>query len=336
MARYRFHDLLLDVEPELERRANLEFLWPGLSWRRTTAPPGEVEASLSLHLYDRRLDLPHAAKPLFRTDSFRAFEHEGEFYLTDGDSLLHIQPPARGSAYLAPSFFGKTPPLQDNFWTYGLMKLLRFSGCYCLHTAGLVSPRGTGVLVVGASGSGKTTITLGSIRHGWRSLSDDAVLLRRTGSTIQTGGHSATAGTITALALRTGLYVDAGAAAMHRDLVLGKEVPDGTGGHRRRVYLDSAGSRQKADSCTPRLLVFPRITGLGRSELSQVDTVSAFKRLLAASGPQLWDSRTMAQHMNVLGQLVRQATAYELSAGLDVCRDPSSLLDRLQQAAGDS
>ena len=336
MARYRFHDLTLDVEPELERRANLMRLWADLSWRQTTALPGEVERSFSLRLHDCPLNLPHAARPLFTTESFRGFEHEGEFYLTDGDSLLHIQPPARGRAYLAPSFFRKIAPMQDNFWTYGLMKLLRFSGCYCLHAAGLVSPRGTGVLVVGASGSGKTTMTLSSIRHGWRCLSDDAVLLRRTGSPIQAGGHSASARTITALALRTDLYVDAEAAPMHRDLVLGKEVPDGTGGRRRRVYLDSAGSRQRADACTPRLLVLPRITGLERSELSRVDTVSAFKLLLAASGPQLWDSGTMAHHMNVLRELVRQAVAYELRAGLDVCRDPSSLLDRLQQAAVES
>ena len=251
MARYRFHDLMLDVDPELERRANLVHLWPDLSWRQTTAPLGKVERSFSLYLHDCPSKVPHAARPLFTTESFRGFEHEGEFYLTDGDSLLHIQPPARGSAYLAPSFFRKTAGLQDNFWTYGLMKLLRFSGCYCLHAAGLMSPRGTGVLVVGASGSGKTTMTLSSIRHGWRWLSDDAVLLRRTGSTIQAGGHSAEVGTITALALRTGLYVDAQAAPIHRDLVLGKEVPDGTGGQRRRVHLGSAGSRQRVRRLHP-------------------------------------------------------------------------------------
>ena len=82
--------------------------------------------------------------------------------------------------------------------------------------------------------------------------------------------------------------------------------------------------------------MLPRITGLERSELSRVDTVSAFKLLLAASGPQLWDLVTMAHHMNVLRQLVRQAATYELRAGLDICRDPSSLLDRLQQAAVES
>jgi len=330
MGCYRFHDLILDVEPEdLEARADLARLWSELSWHGVVDSPDPAEARLVLRLHERAFTVPPPARRLFTTDSFGGFEHDGDFYLSDGESVLHLQQGRRADAYLAPSFFLASRTLQDTFWSFCLARLLRASGLYCLHAAGLVSPRRDGVLVVGASGSGKTTLALAAIRRGWLYLSDDAVLLRRT----RPDDDRTADGGMVALGLRAHVYIDAQAAPLHDDFPLGGELPDSTGGRRRRVHLDAARAGGHIAECVPRLLVFARITGLERSDLRPVDPVSALKSLLDASGPQLWDSSTMNPHLAALTELVGQARAYQLDAGLDVQRDATALLEQLATIA---
>jgi hypothetical protein len=330
MGCYRFHDLLLDVQPaDLEARADLARLWSELSWDAAAVMRDRHAERLVLRLHERAFVVPPSARQLFTTDSFCGFDQDGQLYVSDGESVLHLQG-RRADAYLSPSFFLKPPILQELFWSFGLARLLRASHLYCLHAAGLISPAGDCVLVVGPSGSGKTTLALASIRHGWRYLSDDAVLLRRVDGHDERIGDGA--GHVTALGLRAHLYIDAEAAPVHQDFALGGEVPDATGGHRRRVRLDAAHAANKLEACVPRLLVFTRISGLERSEWRPVDSVTALKSLLDASGPQLWDSRTMGSHLAVLAELVRQAPACELHAGFDVYRD-SSVLERLETIA---
>ena len=103
----------------------------------------------------------------FRTDDFLGFEVGDDFFLTDGSSVFHLRP-SKGEAYaqVAPSFFTKPKLAQANFWSFGLLKLLRPLGIYSLHAAGLATKDGEGVLVVGPSGSGKSTLAIGLIRAG--------------------------------------------------------------------------------------------------------------------------------------------------------------------------
>jgi hypothetical protein len=330
MGCYRFHDLVLDVQPpDLEARADLARLWSELSWDEIAAPPGAGADRLGMCLHERPFTVPPHARRLFATDSFSGFEQDDDFYLSDGESALHLQR-GRVDAYLAPSFFLKSRTLQDTFWSFGLARLLRASQLYCLHAAGLVNPSGDGVLVIGASGSGKTTLALALIRQGWRYLSDDAVLLHRGRAEDEDEGAG---DAVVALGLRAHLYIDAQAAPIHDDVALGKEIADGTGGRRRRVYLDAEYVDRKVRACVPRVLVFARITGLDHTEVRPVDSVTALKSLLDASGPQLWNARTMGSHLTTLTDLVRQAPAYELRAGLDAYRDSSVLLQRLETMA---
>ena len=135
---------------------------------------------LAVRLHTGALRVPSRARLVFRAEGFCGLELGDEFYLTDGASLLHLQPmQGQGTAQLAPTFCAQPRVVQRNFWAFGLLKLLRPLGLYSLHAAGVVTADGLGVLIIGASGSGKSTLALGLIRQGWGYLSDDAVLLRR-------------------------------------------------------------------------------------------------------------------------------------------------------------
>jgi hypothetical protein len=183
--------------------------------------------------------------------------------------------------------------------------------------------REAGVLLVGASGHGKSTLAIGLIRQGWEYLADDAVLLHR-----QSAG-------VTALAFRKTFSVDAAAAPAYADLPLGEEVPDIKGGRRRRVGIEDAFPGQARAQCLPRVLLFPRIVPQRHSTLCPLDRPSALKHLLAQSGPQLFDRRTMGTHLEVLKGLVQQTVSYELLAGQDLYHQPGRLAHLLCEAQGD-
>jgi len=260
-------------------------------------------------------------REVFRADEFHGFESGEEFYLTDGSSLFHLRPSKRqADVCLSRSFFSKPRSQRESFWAFVLLKLLRCAESYSLHAAGIVSRSGSALLIVGGSGCGKSTLTIELIRQGWGYLSDDAVLLR-----VQPAG-------VVALPLRTKFYVDAEAAASYQDIPLGEEVPDTAGRHRRRIRIEDVYPEQHMSEGVPHVLLFSKIVSRAKSTLVPVDRIVALNHLLAGSGPQLFDRGSMARHLGLLKQLVQQAAAYELRAGLDLHRDPAKLVSLLQAA----
>jgi hypothetical protein len=298
----------------MELRGRLSSLWANLS-----LIPGvsrQARHHISIQLHNRTCKVPLDAPRLFSVGGFSMFQDGESFYLTDNASVFHLRlASSQGDAFLAPSFFQLPELVQYNFWSFGLLKLLRPLKFYSLHAAGLVSPEGEGMLVTGPSGSGKSTLALGLIRHGWGYLSDDAILLRPLSDSIH------------ALALRDHFYLDASAAVRNRDLPLGRAVPDNDGGQRRRILLEETPfGGQRIKECSPRLLLFSRIVHEESSSVIPLGPGKALKHLLEASGPQLFDRVTMEQHLEVLKLLLKQTMSFELRAGLDVYRDPMTLV----------
>jgi hypothetical protein len=276
---------------------------------------------LSLRLHGYGSTLPAGAMARYQTDSFGVFEDRNNSYVSDGTSVLRFRaerPECDG--HLDRSFYQKPQQQQWPLWGYCLLKLLRPLGYFCLHAAAVVAPGGLAVLIAGPSGSGKSTLTMGLIRAGWKYLSDDAVLLRCQGRTA------------CALSLRRAFYVDASAARAYTDLRLGLAVPDAAGGLRRRLYVEDRYPQRLVAECVPRLLLFPTIVDTECSTLVGLAPVDAINHLLAASGPQLFDRHHMTEHMHVLSTTVRQAPAFQLSAGGDLHSHPHRLASLLEDA----
>jgi HPr Serine kinase C-terminal domain len=325
MALYTLQGLTLEVTHHpRECGTDVAPLLHELSWVRSAKALKPAALRLVVRPTPKALHVPSKARLVFQTEEFCGFERGDDFYLTDGSSRLHLQTmQGYGTAQVAPAFVAKPRMVQRNFWAFGLLKLLRPLGLFSLHAAGVVTPKGLGVLIIGASGSGKSTLTLGLIRQGWTYLSDDAVLLRR-----QEG--------VVAMPLRKPCYVDASAAAMYADLPSGEEVADKHGGRKRLVHLNELYPGQQVSDCLPRLLLFSRIVPGPYSAVRPLDRLTALKHLLSQSGPQLFDRETMGQHLDILKQLVQQAALYELHAGLDLYPDRGTLVGLLAEAAGEA
>ncbi len=322
MAFYTLHNLCLEVCQELpETEALVDELLLDRSCFRTQASGTPTDRRLSVCAHSNGISLPPLAREIFRADGFHGLEHGDDVYVTDGDSLLHLQvSQGQGEAHLVPTFLHKPLFLQRTFWAFGLLKLLRPRGFYSLHAAGVVTPVGRGVLIIGSSGSGKSTLTVGLVRQGWSYLSDDAVLLR-----LHPEG-------VTALAFRKYCYLDTNSVATYMNLPLGAEVPDRSGTHRRQLRLADSYPEHATSQCIPQVLLFARIVPEPSSTVRALDPLSALKHLLAQSGPQLFDRSSMPQHLEVLRRLVQQASTYELLAGRDLHQQPDLLGWLLSQA----
>lgn len=320
---YRFHDLSLEVhQDEPVTGLDLSHLLRDLSFEDFHAGETNTALRLSMHMSDQVVSSPRAAREVFRIDGLCGREQGNDFYLTEGTSLLHLQVlKGEGKAMLAPSFLRQPPLLQQRFWGFGLLKLLRPLGLYGLHGAGVVSPAGVGVLIVGESGCGKSTLAIQMIRGGWGYLSDDAVLLR-----LQSEG-------VEALAFRKPFSINADSAEANADLPLGGEdVFNSSVKKKRRVDIQEAYPEQYVAGCVPRMVVFPRIVAETQSTLHPISRISALGRLLSQSGPQLFDKGAMPHHLELLKRLVSQTQIFELRAGLDLCREPGTF-DRLMSQA---
>src|SRR5262249_17807930 len=149
-ALYALDDLVLELNLEGLGREDLDCLLQELSWIRVDNSNSKPSLYLSVAPSNDEFRMPRNCREVLRADGFLGVESANDFYLTDGSSVFHLRP-TRGEGYarLTPSFFAKPRLAQASFWCFGLLKLLRTLGIYCLHAAALLSRDGGGFLLVG-------------------------------------------------------------------------------------------------------------------------------------------------------------------------------------------
>lgn len=241
---------------------------------------------------------------------------DGETYFLDVDeSRIVVSPPASRQINV---WFGDTPHARHavaliNVMSYVMHMALRRCGLYDLHAAGVVEPTsGAGVLFVGESNSGKSSLTVRLTRSGWSYLSDDMLVAYE-----KTGG-------IEARALRRLFAVSAktlaGCQLPRLEEALG--TPVNSDPTKRRLKPSIVFPESFAESCTPRVICFPVITGEKESRLEVMRQADVLTRLIKLCAWTSFDA-TARDYLRFLGRLVRQTKAYRLFAGLDLLDDPA-------------
>lgn len=246
---------------------------------------------------------------------------EQGFSLRCGASQLRITSgSAAAHCFLASDFGSYSPFEQREFFLLGLLMLLRPFGRYGLHACGL-ERHGAGLLLVGASGSGKTTTSLNLIQQGWRYLSDDAVLLEvRTDHTVQVA------------AFRLGFSCTPRTLAHFPELGGSTEFGDPDG---KRVVYPERSFGSFTPSCTPSLIVFPRVSAAA-TRLHPLTPAQSLIRLCQQSAGIMTDTAVSQGQLGVLRTLVEQTRSFELCLGQDALARPTltgTLLSRALEEA---
>jgi hypothetical protein len=251
-------------------------------------------------------------------DGLEVVESGGDMFVTDGSSLLHVEPSlGRATASIAGSFLAMPSLHQQRFWTIGILRLLRHRGLHALHAAGVVTPAGVRLLIVGPSGCGKSTLTIGLTERGGNFLSDDALLLCATPEGIE------------AMTLRKPFSVDAAAAGEYAACLPRSSPPSAAS--KRRVDMGRAYPERQLDRFRPEAIVLPQIADIDASRCRRVPRSEALYALLNQSGDVPCDRGSATARLEVLTRLLRQTTAWRLLAGRDLYRDPAALDELLTQ-----
>ncbi len=217
----------------------------------------------------------------------RCYTDASGLYLELGGAVVQV---VNGSLVSVEVSFSELPrlgdPLLGRAASFAVCAGLRRYGLFDMHSAGVVEPEsGNGVLIVGPSSSGKSTLTMQLVSSGWSYLSDDELLL------------SLEDGVVEARGFRSFFAVsEAGAQSKHC------------------FVLPS----QRTEHASPRSLLFTRLNGERRSELNPLTQAETMTRLLRACPWATYDKSIAGANLTLLSALARQARGYDLSAGRDL------------------
>jgi hypothetical protein len=194
----------------------------------------------------------------------------------------------------------------------------RHHGFYPLHAAAVSFADGCAPLIIGASGTGKTTTSLALLEGGgvWRS--DDKVLLH------------ACAGTVTAASLYANTNLAPATIAAHHSLHFALARPPINDTNDKRPCLLTEVSRAvDLSPFMPTALLFPRQVSRPESALRRLDELDVLMRLSAQSPSSADRERVRRQHEHLVA-LARRVPAWELEAGADVLHSAVSFAGRVR------
>ena len=280
------------------------------------APPAPGPPDWTLRLDAARPAVPPGAVRVADHGSGLTVWADGPAFVLDAPGgALRVEPAAGTVTGALPHRGdGRVTPERYGLLTFALLALLDGAGRYPLHAAALVAPTGEGVLLVGPSDAGKSTMTLHLVRAGWAFLTDDSVLVRRTSG-----------GAVEAVPFRRDFGLDPDAAALFPELA-GTAAAQPTDAAKWLVDGDALYPTRRAEACRPALLVFPRIVpGRATSALAPLRAPEALLGLIPQASFFHADAAFAAAPLGVLRALAGQARAVRLDAGADVHRDGAAL-----------
>lgn len=257
-----------------------------------------------------------AGEVVFDAPGLSAIRTAHGYHLRSRGSFLAVDlRSGQAAGSLSDSFMEAAPEDQRGLFFFALLLLFAARGLFALHAGG-VSWQGSGFLLVGGSGCGKTTLTCALVRTGWQYLSDDAVLLKQAPAGVE------------ALAFGRPFHC---APAMFR------HFPELTLSAGQRAYgkhlVDVAplypGRFRRA--LRPQVILFPEIAGTASSHLIPLDGTATLLRLLGQGTGLLHNRDSVSAQMAILGDLASSARGYRLLHGPDVHQHPSRVSALLQR-----
>lgn len=282
----------------VERRPSTDD-WPALIEITSTLPDVRVPESA-------------AADP---ATGLAVFRRSNQLVVSGDDALAVVKDGAAMRLLLSESLVGTPRRLNSVLYfalTFPLLAVLQRHDLFAVHGAALALSESRGLLLVGDSDTGKSTLTMTLISAGWRYLSDDSFFLRPVDQDA-----------VEALPFRRDFGLDPDARAMFPEIgaVGATQLTDP---EKLRVRASALFPDQQIPRCRPTVLLFPGITGNPTSELHPLGKTEALRRLMTQSSFVDLDAELARRQLETLQQTVRQAESFELAAGRDVKGNPDA------------
>ena len=289
---YSIAGLLLCIESfNTELRNLIVDLFAGWQLEPVALPDRPPDIQINFSCGDAPQEIPRDLEQFEIAEGGKCYTRGAELYLELGGPVVHLVNDSSVSVS-----FTELPrvgdPLVGRATSFAVCAALRRYGLFDLHSGGIVEPEsGRGVLIIGPSGSGKSTLVLRLVQDGWWYLSDDELLLSLAGGVVEARGF------------RSFFAVsETGAAFKH-------------------CFEPETRPTERA---SPRLLLFIRLNGESRSELSRLTQSETMMRLIRACPWATYDRSIAGANLELLSTLARQASGFDLSAGSDLLEPGSA------------
>ena len=192
--------------------------------------------------------------------------------------------------------------LSHPLFTIPLAELLKHRGLYMVHAAG-VSIDSEGLLIAGASGAGKTTLTLALVRAGFDFLGDDTTFLRNDSDGLQ------------ALAFPDEVDVTADTVRLFPELQDLAREPLSNGRRKWSIAPPAIYQSRIIDRCVPRVLVFPQVADAEESVLTPMPKDAALLEMMC--NVVRTEAGAAQAHLDTLALLVQRCSCFRLQTGRD-------------------
>jgi hypothetical protein len=193
-----------------------------------------------------------------------------------------------------------------------LLFLMHRFGYFELHAAACAH-QDSGYLLLGQSGSGKTTAALSLIASGWNYLSDDAIVV----SAEPEGG-------ILARPLRRSFSLKPDCLDRNPGLALyARESVPKTNKRRfdpRQIWPD-----QYSPATKPRFIIDCQVTKSEKTRITPISRAESLARLVGSTPWLMFDRPTAPAHLEMFRSLAATCFGFELKAGRDLLRDRKQL-----------
>jgi len=316
--RFSFSELTIDVSwDDLLSENELGLLLSLVPFCENQRPDRPIDIELGCQFANESFEIP--GDDFQKTDSYGLSIGNGtdQTVITDGNSAFVIDHPAgKGRITFHPSFTEKSPLAKSNFFLIGLIHLLAQYGYYDLHGAGLTH-NGNGYLLLGPSGSGKSSLALNLVEQGWGYASDDALVLH------------ANKNDVSVLSFRKHFYVEPLLANRFPDLE--RVLKHHCRPQRDKCFIDleEIWPGRFQPNFVPAKIIFCRVNGAETSRIQLISKTDALLRLLPQSASIFFNQAFAKNQVDVLRRLIEQTDCFQLDTGLDVYDNPQNAADIL-------
>ncbi len=172
----------------------------------------------------------------------------------------------------------------------------------------------------GDGGCGKTTTALSLVYEGFKYVSDDALFLEELN------------GEIIVHPFYKKFNIDQDLAERFPDVARGKNLPIPEGS-KVSVDISQIFPGSSIPYLRPDVIIFPKITSNGKSQLYPLNQMEAYKRLLKQTVLAV-DQEVSRNQLKALEKLVKQTLGFELLSGRDIYKDPKRVISLICQVNG--
>lgn len=289
----------LFVEAVDRRLAQLiQQLFAGWQLTPTSPPLRDAEIEIKFFGDEPGPSLPPNLNQFDIAEGGRCYTEANAYYLQFRNSLMRLRHdvPVRVDVWIK-----QVPDASDaelaRVTSFAVCAALRRFGLFDLHSASVVEPQtGAGVLIIGPSRSGKSTLTFQLASAGWPYLSDDEVLLSANDGVVEARGF--------------------------RSFFAMRET-SGTG-FRNVFEPGEVFASGLVSQVVPRWLLFTAVSGVKETVMIELSQTETMMRLIRACPWATYDKTVAGANLDLLSRLARQGRAFTLAAGSDLLQPDRS------------